>query len=201
MKRLDQIARALAFALLVLAYPASNAAGFDVPSAGGWYSWEVAAAPGGFEACCYRWRSGDVKKEGCDLDGNNRHLNMQADCDVNSDRIRVYVYMNAGTPSKLSTLSADCPVRTDSDVTDLGLIEPAMSVAWLAARVDSDSDLTSDFITAISMHAGDAAFDALTTLLEDRSRDMEIREEALFWLAQSESSEAYDYLDRLLSDR
>jgi hypothetical protein len=51
------------------------------------------------------------------------------------------------------------------------------------------------------MHADDVALPALQSLVEDRSQDRELREQALFWLAQSDSDEAYRYIDSLLGRR
>jgi hypothetical protein len=67
--------------------------------------------------------------------------------------------------------------------------------------VDAETDVSEDAIAAISMHVGDEAFTALTTLVEDRNSSRKLREQALFWLAQSNSDEAFSYLDRLLSKR
>lgn len=198
MRTIDRLARVLIFALLMLAYPASYAADFNVPDADGWYSWEVPAGPGGLNACCYHSRNGNTTSRGCSLDDGHSFVTM-ADCDIEADRIRVYVHMRAGTPKKVRALSANCPTRSATNVTDLGNVEPALSVAWLEARIDHGGRISSDIVAAISMHAGDSAFDTLTTLLEDRSRGMKVREEALFWLAQSGSDQAFDYLDRILS--
>lgn len=41
---------------------------------------------------------------------------------------------------------------------------------------------------------------ALVRVAEDRSTERDVRKQALFWLAQSESDEALRYLDRLLGD-
>ena len=74
-----------------------------------------------------------------------------------------------------------------------------MSVAWLSDQVYADGRISEDAIAAISAHAGDAAFAALTGLLEDRNRAKKTREQALFWLAQTDSDEAFEYLDALIS--
>lgn len=40
----------------------------------------------------------------------------------------------------------------------------------------------------------------VTAIVEDRKMEQEIREQALFWLAQTESEEAFAVIDRLLSN-
>jgi hypothetical protein len=39
----------------------------------------------------------------------------------------------------------------------------------------------------------------LFTVLGDQQMHREVREQALFWLAQSDSDRAFEYLDRLLA--
>jgi hypothetical protein len=74
-------------------------------------------------------------------------------------------------------------------------------VRWLAGQVSGGTDGDVEFLAAIPMHGGDAPYAVLTGLLEDRGRPMKVREQALFWLVQSESDEAFAYVDRLLSRR
>jgi hypothetical protein len=40
----------------------------------------------------------------------------------------------------------------------------------------------------------------LFAVLRDRQVHREVREQALFWLAQSDSERAFEYLDQLLAD-
>ena len=47
------------------------------------------------------------------------------------------------------------------------------------------------------MHEGSRAVQILIDVVESDAH-MDIREEAVFWMAQSDSEEAFDYLDRLL---
>ncbi len=56
-----------------------------------------------------------------------------------------------------------------------------------------------DAVFALSQLPDGRAVPALGEILEDRSLDMDIREQALFWLAQDESDEAFEYIDRILS--
>ena len=84
-------------------------------------------------------------------------------------------------------------------ISHVGEVNNSASVAWLLRQVDADSRVADGALAAISAHTGDDAFVALRTLLEDRDRRQKTREQALFWLAQSESEQAFDYLDALLS--
>jgi hypothetical protein len=82
----------------------------------------------------------------------------------------------------------------------MGEVDYSASVAWLLQQVAANSRVADGALAAISAHAGDDAFVALTDLLEDRDREQKTREQALFWLAQSDSERAFDYLDALLSN-
>jgi hypothetical protein len=174
----------------------------DVPGADGWYSWTVAASETGARSCCYQWQGGQsATQRVCDLDGKRGGYTIGGDCLLDSDQVRVYVRMIDGQPERVRALNADCPVNTASEITDLGAVPADASVGWLRGQLSNERRGNSELLAAIPMHAGNAAFDALTELLEDRSRSMDTREQALFWLAQSDTDEAYDYLDRLLTSR
>lgn len=179
--------------------PASS---LSVPRADGWYSWSVAASATGSRTCCYDWHGGrTVKQRVCDLDGERGGYTINGDCLLDSDEVRVYVRMQGGRPSRVRALNNDCPVSTASEVTDLGAVPADSSVRWLSAQISDDRHGNAEILAAIPMHAGDAAFEALTTLLEDRRRSMDLREQALFWLVQSGSDDAFAYVDLLLSQR
>ena len=199
MRHVDRIARALVFALLFIASTDSQAAEFAAPSGDGWHAWQVSGSEGGTNACCYRSRNGSVSKQGCDLDGRQGQSITLGDCDIEGDQISVYVRVENGKVTKLRALTAACPVTTKSPVNNMGVMPNAASVAWLVEQVDGDSRISEDAIAAVSAHEGDATFKALTGLLEDRNRNRKIREQALFWLAQTDSDQAFEYLDALLS--
>ncbi len=117
------------------------------------------------------------------------------------DQVSVNVRIKAGKVTKIRALTSDCPVTTSTPVNDMGVVSNGASVAWLLQQVDAGARISESALAAISAHAGDEAFTALTTLVEDRDSSRNLREQALFWLAQSNTAEAFSYFDRLLSDR
>lgn len=199
MEYIDRIARALAFVLLFVACTNGDAAEFVAPVDDGWHVWRVQGVEDGTNACCYRWRNGSATNQGCDLDEKNGQSIALGDCDLEGDKVSVYVRIKAGDLTKVRALTSDCPVTTQTQVNDMGVVTNAASVAWLALQIDAEPRALDDAIAAISTHAGDEAFAALTTLLEDRNRKMNTREQALFWLAQRNSDRAFEYLDALIS--
>ncbi len=201
MRQVDRFARALAFVLMFFAWSDGGAAEFAAPTDDGWHIWQVQGSEDGANACCYRWRNGTSSKQGCDLDGQHGGSITVGGCDIEGDQISVYVRMNAGKVSKIRALTSDCPVTTRTPLNKLGVVANGASVAWLPRQVDAETHISEDAIAAISMHVGDEAFTALTTLVEDRDSSRKLREQALFWLAQSNSDEAFSYFDRLLSTR
>ena len=54
-------------------------------------------------------------------------------------------------------------------------------------------------MAAISTHDGDYPTDILMDVIGN-STNMKSRKDAIFWLVQSESDRAYQYLERLLSE-
>ena len=186
---------------MLLAVPAGSfAAEIDVPQADGWYSWAVAAGSAGRNSCCYHWRSGAARLEGCALDGGDGGFDIGG-CDLDSEELRVYVRVRGGDVDRIRALSADCPVTARSEILDLGRVDVTASVDWLRGHLDDDARDSSEVLAAIAMHAGDAATDALIEIVEDRESAQDYREEALFWLVHSGSDSAYRYLDNLLSAR
>ena len=199
MRFVDRIARALAFVLLFVAWTDSGAATVAAPVGDGWHVWQVQGTEGGANACCYGWRNGSAKKQGCNLDGRHSRSITLGDCDIEGNQTNIYVRMQDSKVTKIRALTANCPVTTKSPVNDIGNMSIADSVAWLNDQVHADGRVSEDAIAAISAHAGDAAFVALTGLLEDRKRGRKTREQALFWLAQTNSDQAFEYLDALIS--
>ncbi len=111
----------------------------------------------------------------------------------------IYVQMKDGAVSKIEIHTSNCYQRNRSPLNELGIVPNSASVAWLKNLLDSNTRVSEGAIAAISVHAGDEAFAVLTNLLEDRSRSKKTREQTLFWLAHSDSDQAFAYLDRLLS--
>lgn len=169
-------------------------------STDGWHSWEVPAGAGGRNACCYRSNHGAATVTGCDLDKDGGGFTL-GDCNTLSANTRIYVRIDNRKVADLHAFSASCPVRTSTEVRDHGEVASDESIAWLQAQLERDTDIADEALAAIAMHSDDVSFAALRTVIEDRSRDKEMRENALFWLVHSGSEQAYRYLDRLLSAR
>jgi len=202
MRRADRLARWVFCVLLVVAWQSSPGQSLDVPRDDGWYSWDVVASTTAAGSCCWHSNRDSFVRGGCDLDGERGQHALDGDCTLESDRLRVYVRLAAGRPDVVRALNANCPVTTKSAVRDLGSIDTTASVAWLSKHIGTGGRGDDDeLLAAIVGHEGDAAFRTLTGLVEDRMRSQRLREQALFWLAQSDSDEAFRYLDRLLSRR
>lgn len=76
----------------------------------------------------------------------------------------------------------------------------AESEQIIATAIDSDPDdeVREHAVFALSLLPGERGITALVDIIEDRDVPRDLREMALFWLAQSESDTAYRYIDRLL---
>lgn len=76
----------------------------------------------------------------------------------------------------------------------------AESEQVIATAIDSDPDdeVREHALFALSLLPGERSIAALVDVVEDRAVARNLREKALFWLAQSESDTAYRYIDRLL---
>ena len=164
----------------------------------GWYRWEVAAGAGGEKACCYRFNNGNVQRVGCRLGHGMDEFDSQEPCDIRSDSMQIYVEVRDGRVREIRPLSSACPVRSETDIRIIEDVTTADSIAWLKQQVNDQPALADEAIMALSFHTKEVALQALFDLLENRDQWQETREEALFWLIQSDYDEAFVYLDRLL---
>ena len=149
----------------------SSAADLLPGKADGWHTWQVDEPGASIEMCCFTWRRGDGTRGGCDLNGRNISFSDDGDCSAAPGTIQVYVRLDNGTPKDIRVLSSNCPVTTESAVTDHGLISAGENIGWFRS------------------------------IIEDRTLASDVREEALFALVLSASDAAYAYLDKLLSNR
>jgi hypothetical protein len=118
------------------------------------------------------------------------------------DEEQFYVLLKSGKPQEIEIVGHWCNSWKRSDkkhaaAMDLGLLDTDTSIDWLQQHTGERTDLSSDALAAISMHEGSRAVRILIDIVESDAH-MDIREEAVFWMAQSESEAAFDYLDRLL---
>lgn len=137
--------------------------------ADGWHTWQVDEPGVSSEMCCFTWNRGNKSRKGCNLDAHSIAFSDSGDCAVAAGTIQIYVRLDNGEPKDIRVLSSNCPASTESEIRDHGLVSAEESLDWFRS------------------------------IIEDQGLDMDIREEALFGLVQSESTAAFDYLDRLLS--
>ena len=159
------------YAILMGAAVLSSATADELlqPDADGWHTWQVEEPGVSSEMCCFTWNRGNKSRKGCNLDANSIAFSDSGDCAVAPGTIQIYVRLDDGVPKDIRVLSSNCPVSTESEVADHGLVSAGESLDWFRS------------------------------IIEDKQLDMDVREEALFGLVQSESDAAFDYLDRLLT--
>lgn len=139
--------------------------------ADGWHSWQVDEPGASTEMCCFTWRNKERPNKGCNLDGRSIAFSNSGDCSAAPGTIQVYIRLGAGIPQDIVVLSSNCPVSTETTVTDHGLLSATENLRWFRS------------------------------VIEDRQLDNDVREEALFALVNSSSEVAYAYLDKLLTSR
>ncbi|NQV87804.1 MAG: hypothetical protein HQ492_12085 [Woeseiaceae bacterium] len=151
----------------------SNASADEILPAGadGWHTWQIDEPGVATKMCCYTWKRGDKSQKGCDLDGRNMSFSSDGDCAAAPGTVQIYVHVENGVPENIRVFSSNCQVSAASAIADHGLVSVVENVAWFKS------------------------------IIENKSLDMDAREEALFGLVQSESDAAYAYIDGLLSSR
>lgn len=77
--------------------------------------------------------------------------------------------------------------------------QDAGDVLFETIRRDDEPEILDHAVFAVSQLPGPRSTEALLDIVEDRSLSQDAREQALFWLAQSDSADAWAYIDRLLT--
>ncbi len=150
-----------------------SAATAEIPTGNsdGWHTWQVDEPGVSSEMCCFTWKKGSSSGRGCDLDGHGVGFSDGGDCAAAPGTLQVYVKFDDGKAADIRVLSSNCPVSSESEIADHGLVSVDENIGWFR------------------------------DIIENKRLDMDIREEALFGLVQSGSDAAFDYLDSLLSQR
>ena len=123
-----------------------------------------------------------------------------------------YVNMQSGEARKIKIIGrwCNCSARNGwngwrgqrredefPDAVDLGFVDTDSSIDFFETYIGNRTDLSSDALAAISQHEGQRAVQVMIDIVESDA-PMDVREEAVFWMAQSGSEQAFAYLDRLL---
>lgn len=120
---------------------------------------------------------------------------------ADASELQVYVSIRSDKPRKFRVRSESvCWDDFDIEANDLGRVDSVKSIAWLRRFIEPHGDLSSDALMAISQHAGELPIKILGDIVKTGT-DRELRGEALFWLAQSDNDDAFQLLDRLLSEQ
>ena len=91
-------------------------------------------------------------------------------CGTGSGTTTFYLRKENGKPTRIRASDSNCEVPVTESVTDLGSLSQDESVVMLL------------------------------DIVKNKNFDMDVREDALIWLAQSNSDIAFEYFDQLLSD-
>lgn len=188
---------ALLFLLLVNA--AASSADLPGSDVDGWHTWRVEVVDAAPELCCFAWNSGVATKKRCNLDGRRGGFSSTNDSHFPSDAVQIYASMSAGAATRIRVLSSQCPVSSDSPITDLGTVAVGDSVAWLQRYIVPHAEVSDEAITAVALHAGDAARRLLVATAKSDTNE-ENREAAIFWMAQVRIDETAAVLREIMLD-
>ena len=188
-------------ALMLVTSIAIDAASAEMPAlaADGWHTWRVSTTNIGADQCCFEWYSGKARRTACNLD--NRHVSFgSSDIIVDeSAMIQIYALVQGGDVSKIRALSSQCPVTTKTNVIDMGIVESDDSIRWLERFVAPRTKMSTHALAAISVHGGTNSLNLLVNVMQ-HDASLENRKDAVFWLVQTESEQAFAYIEQLLSD-
>jgi hypothetical protein len=194
-------AGAIALMAIAVAIIASESAAAEVPdfSADGWHTWRVPAFESTGDWCCIEWYSGEARRTACDLDSNRVSYGSSDSIVDESGQIQIYALVQGGEATKIRALSSQCPVMTTTDIIDLGIVESNDSVKWLEQYVAPRTKMSTHALAEISIHDGPGPFDLLVSIAQ-HDASLENRKDAVFWLVQTESQQAFAFIEQLLTD-
>lgn len=158
------------FAALMI-WSESTAADFISADAEGWHTWQFDASEPVAKMCCFTWQRASGSQKGCNLDGGRVSYGSDGDCSAEAGNVQVYAFIKSGRATRIRVLSSECPVSTETQLTDHGVVSTEDTIKWFRE------------------------------VIEDQRTNRDIRDEALFGLVQSKSDAAFEYIDRLVSQR
>ena len=171
---------------------------FDAQESG-WHAWRVKSNSTTTTRCCYNWAIGQPSITSCDLDGRRSVSFRRNDQQTDIGEVQIYVFLAKGAAEKIVTLSPQCEVSSTTSILDLGIIDNQTSINWLQPYVSADEDLAEDALSSIAAHNG--GISELIETVEDHAMSLDIREQALFWMIQSDTDDAFDYVSNLITRR
>lgn len=161
---------ALALLALALSWSAPTSSAPSIGDANGWYKWQVEGGMTMGSSCCYHLAGQATQRTTCNLDGGHSVVISKSPCGDSSGITTFYVHKENGKPTRIRAFDSNCDVSASESITDLGSLSQEDSVVMLLG------------------------------IVKRKNFDMDVREDALFWLAQSNSDSAFEYFDQLLSD-
>jgi len=137
------------------------------------------------------------------FDGDGWHSWSVASVDEFEEE-QFFVKVKSGQAQKIHIVGRWCngwsrkhSSRNYPEAVDHGFIETDPSIDWFEQYIGKRTELSSDALAAISQHEGSRAVQIMIDIVESDA-PMDVREEAVFWMTQSGSQEAFTYIDRLL---
>jgi hypothetical protein len=161
----------IALLAAALVYGESTAAELLTADVDGWHTWRTDEPGTVTGMCCFTRDPGAQSQTGCNLDGSRVSYGNGGNCSAEPGHAQIYALMKNGNLTRIRVLSSECPVSTETQLTDHGVISNDKNIEWFSS------------------------------VIENEQISQDIREEALFGLVQSESDAAFEYIDRLLSRR
>jgi hypothetical protein len=157
----------------------------------GWAGWEVEAVEDSPAWCCWKgWDKHSMENSTCNLDGDRQGYGSRDK--TKTSAIRVYARFSAGKVEQVRALAASCPVETRTPIKRLDNVATDDSARWLLGLTKTaGDDIDEDTLSALAMHRGSIAFDAVSAMARNESKE-EMRKRAIFWLALLRGSAGAD---------
>ena len=173
--------------------PARAAAGVDR----GWLAFSVPVRAGTRSPCCWQGQWNQPTTMECRLQDEQHSHGTRQDSPLTAS-VKFYAQLREGQVRQLLLAGPDCPVdAAGAQVTELAAVDETATLDWLESLARSGrNDVDHQAMYALAMVAGD---ELLFEIARDPGRPDELRRQAFFWLAQSDSEATLERLTRLLT--
>jgi len=162
-----------------------------------WAAWSVPMVDGQGDVCCY---SGDLdrrsaRRRGCRLDGGEGGVSISSDAAGRAGgELAVYARFEGGTMAQVRAYSTACPVEVGgARLVWLEGVDPVQSIELMNRQLRAGAHRKGpgdEALVALALHA-DPAADAALIALSGPPTEMNLREDAIFWLGQARGERGY----------
>jgi hypothetical protein len=172
----------------------------DALPVGDWLEYRVPLQPGQSAPCCFEWQGEQMGRRGCHLQKRPGSYGTSDNEPAGAPDATLRVLLQRGEQGvgRVLAVGEQCPVDAGSaQLRSIAAVDVQASVALLAHGIDGDGRRQrGEALHALALHAGTPADLALEQMAGSKRKDL--RQDAIFWLAQARGERGFRVVRDLL---